>query len=60
MMRMMLGKFRKIVEIDVNDLVGRWRHARLRYDDQLVWREPDDSCDLPIASLMRQDSLSGK
>ena len=56
MMRVMLRKLREIVEIDVDDLVGRWRHAGLRHDDQLVWREPDDCCDLPIASLMRQDS----
>ena len=59
-MRMSFRKLWEIIEIDVDYLVGRWWNAGLGHDDKLVRSELDNGCDLPIATLMRQDPFSRK
>jgi|EP00966_Prymnesium_polylepis_P027832 hypothetical protein len=60
MLRMIMRKLGKIVELDVDDLVDGGWHRRFCNDDQLVRRELDCRCDFPIATLMCEDNLSRK
>jgi|EP00966_Prymnesium_polylepis_P084034 hypothetical protein len=55
-----LSKLWEFVEIDVDDLFGRWWYTGFSHDDKLVWGELHDGCDLPVATFIRQNSLSRK
>ena len=59
-MRVSLVKLWELVEIDVDDLVGRWWNTGFSHDDKLVWSELYNGCDLLVTTLMRQNSLSRK
>ena len=58
MLRMILRKFRKVVEIDIDDLVDGWWYTRLCHDYELVWSEFDSGCDLPVATFMCENHFT--
>ena len=47
-----MRQLRKLVEVDVDDLLDRWWDTCLRHDHELVGSELDDRSHLPCATFM--------